>query len=197
MPFQNVKPILSIGSPMSSMKLLLTVAASSRPKYRSFFLALLRPFVHGGEYSICYRCYERFYRAILRMSDLNADWVSVKELATGDAYRLERSFRPELVIDGGGNIGLFTLRAAAMAEPDTHPPTVVICEPLPRNIEQIRRHLAMNQVEAKVMPNCLGNSARTIPFYCRQANQSSFDSSEAYDSVMEIDVVTMQDAIGD
>jgi FkbM family methyltransferase len=196
MALSNVKSILQIGSPSSSLKLLLTISAFSRPRYRSLALALLKPFVHNGEFSIRYRCYERYYEVYLRMSDLNADFLSTRELCVNDTYNLDRNFNPDLVIDGGGNIGLFTLRAAACAPSRSTPAKFVLCEPLPRNIEQIQKHLEGNGVQAEIMACCLGGTRRTIPFYCRAANESSFDPVKPYDSVMEIPVLLLQDAIG-
>ena len=72
----------------------------------------------------------------------------------------------------------------------------VVCEPVPQNLEQIRFHLALNGLQAQILPACLGGTPRTIPFYRREANQSSFDSTKPYASVMEIPVVRLQDAIG-
>ena len=40
--------------------------------------------------------------------DLGSDLFSMLELGVRDTYFLDRSFHPDLVIDGGGNIGLFT-----------------------------------------------------------------------------------------
>ncbi len=192
MAFSNVKNILRIGSPLSSLKLLLVVTLFSRPKVKTLAQGLLRPFVHDGAISIRYRCYERFFQSFLRTSDLQADYLSTRELCVNDIYYLDRDFKADLVIDGGGNIGLFSLRAAA-AYPSVK---ITICEPLPRNIEQIRRHLEVNNVQAEILPNCLGGTRRTIPFYCRGANESSFDATGPYESVMEIPVVLLQDAIG-
>jgi FkbM family methyltransferase len=192
MAFPNVKRILRIGSPLSSLKLLLVVTFYSRPRFEALAHALLRPFVHNGMISIRYRCYERFYKTFLRTADLQADYLSTRELCVNDIYHLDRNFKPDLVIDGGGNIGLFSLRAAA-AYPSAQ---IVICEPLPRNVEQIQRHLEGNGVQAEILPNCLGGTRRTLPFYCRGANESSFDAAEPYDKVMEIPVVLLQDAIG-
>jgi FkbM family methyltransferase len=172
---------------------------SSRPKYREFALGLLRPFIHDGEVSIRYRCYERFYRTFLRTSDLSADLLSTSELCFRDIYHLDhdRNFAPDLVIDGGGNIGLFTLRAAASLPSNSKKTTkLILCEPLPRNIKQIQRHLDINGIEAEIQPYCLGGTRRTIPFYCRAANESSFDGHDPYDHVMDIGVVLLQDAIG-
>jgi FkbM family methyltransferase len=196
MPFPNAKRILKMGSPLSSLKLLLTVSISSRPKFRALSLTLLRPFVHDGEFSIKFRCYERFYKTFLRMSDLSADFLSTRELCVNDIYHLDRTFAPDLVIDGGGNIGLFTLRAAAALPIKKTLTTLIVCEPLPRNIKQIQKHLDVNRVQAEILPYCLGGTRRTIPFYCRGANESSFNSDEPYDSVIDIPVVLLNDAIG-
>ena len=192
MAFPSVKRILQIGSPVSSFKLLLIVTLYSRPKFKTFAQALLRPFIHGGVISIRYRCCERFYQTYLRTSDLQADYLSTRELCVNDIYYLDRNFKADLVIDGGGNIGLFSLRAAA-AYPSAK---IIICEPLPRNIEQIQRHLDLNGVRAEILPNCLGGTRRTIPFYCRGANESSFDAAEPYEKIMQIPVILLQDAIG-
>jgi FkbM family methyltransferase len=133
---------------------------------------------------------------MLRMGDLSADFLSIKELALGDVYKVEAGFKPDLVVDGGGNIGLFTLRAAAMTRPGEPGPRMVIVEPVPRNIAQIRKHLALNGIDAEVLPNCLGGTAREITFYCRGANESSFDSSLPYDSTTQIGVLRLQDVVG-
>jgi FkbM family methyltransferase len=192
MAFPNVRRILQIGSPLSSLKLLLATTFYSRPQFKALAHALLQPFIHKGTISVRYRCYERFYETSLRMSDLQADYLTTRELGVNDVYRLERDFMPDLIIDGGGNIGLFSLRAKA-AYPAAK---IVICEPLPRNIEQIRKHLDLNKVQAEILPNCLGGTRRTIPFYCRRANESSFDAADPYEKIMEIPVVLLQDAIG-
>ena len=113
-------------------------------------------------------------------------------LCVTDIYLLERDYKPDLVVDGGGNVGLFSLRAAA-AYPATK---IVICEPLPRNIEQIQRHLDENDIQADILPKCLGGTRRTIPFYCRGANESSFDAVVPYDSVLEIPVILLKDVVG-
>ncbi len=196
MPFQNVGPIFGIGSPLSSLKLLPAAAASSRPRSRELCHRLLQPFLHEGEFSIRYRCYERYLTAMLRMGDLSADFLSVKELALGDVYQVERGFKPDLVIDGGGNIGLFTLRAWAMTPPGKPAPRMIVVEPVPRNIAQIRKHLALNGIDAEVLPNCLGGTAREITFYCRAANESSFDPALPYDSSTAIGVLRLQDVVG-
>jgi FkbM family methyltransferase len=195
--FDNVKGILNIGSPLSSYKLLLMQGALSRPKYGSLFRSLLRPFVSNGRITVRYRCHDRSLKSFVRASELESDFYSIRELGVNDVYSLDLAFHPDLVIDGGGNIGMFTLRASAglQSAGDTSV-RYVICEPVPGNVEQIRTHLAVNGLEAEIKPVCLGGTPGIIPFYIREANQSSFESDKPYRSVIEIPVITLADAIG-
>jgi FkbM family methyltransferase len=195
MAFENVSSILRMGSVSGSFKLLLIAASSSRPKYRAFCLKLLRPFTTNGEVLLQYRCYGRNVRSFVRLSDLSSDLRSVFELSIRDTYNLDFGFQPDLVIDGGANIGLFTIRTAAGLAGKS-PVKFVVCEPLPRNVEQLQKHLALNNIEAEVMAGCLGGERRSIPFYCRAAIHSSFDPHKPYTSVIDMPVYTLQDAIG-
>jgi FkbM family methyltransferase len=198
MAFENARRILSIGSVSSSYKLLLMQGASSRPALGGMFRALLQPFVKDGRIAVQYRCRNRMVKSFVRVSELESDFYSTRELGVDDIYPLDSAFHPELVIDGGGNIGLFTLTAAACLEASGDASAkLVVCEPVPTNIERIKEHLALNGVTATVMPVCLGGSLRVIPFYCREANQGSFDSVKPYTSVIEIPVVTLKDVIGE
>jgi FkbM family methyltransferase len=156
-------------------------------------MALLRPFIRDGEVAIHYRCRDRRYVVHIRMADYQSDWMSVFELAAKGIYPIDTGFAPDLIIDGGGNTGVFTLLASA-----TFPTArVVVCEPVPRNLLQIDKHLRMNRVNANVMPVCIGGSRRSIPFYIREANQGSFDSGIPYSSQIDVDVVTLASLVRD
>lgn len=197
MAFQNLKKIVSIDSPLNSWKLMLITALFTRPKFRTVSLMLLRPFIHNGMVPVHYRCNGRNLQILIRVSDLPSDFLSFLELGVSDSYELDHKFHPDLVIDGGGNIGLFTLRAATTeASLGGSPIKFVICEPLPRNVEHIERHLERNHVEAEILQGCLGGTRRSIPFYCREAIDSSFDSEKPYTSVIDMPVYLLQDAIG-
>jgi len=150
-------------------------------------MALLRPFTQKGEIPVRYFCNERPYTAYIRVSDLGSDWQTVNEIAVRRVYGTCSGFEPDLVIDGGGNIGLFTLFAAA-----TFPSAkILVCEPVPHNLVQIEKHLRRNHVTADVLPVCIGGTQRTIPFYVREANQGSFDSSLPYSSQIDVEVITL------
>ena len=62
-----------MGSLLSSYKLLLISASRTRPRFRALCLKLLQPFIKNGEVSLQYRCYDRFLRTFVRMSDLESD----------------------------------------------------------------------------------------------------------------------------
>jgi FkbM family methyltransferase len=188
MAFPQARTILKAGlPPLSTLKLLIMAAAGSRPRYRKVCLALLRPFTHHSEVAIHYFCHARRYVVLVRIADLESDWYSVNEIAVRKIYSIDPGFVPDLVIDGGGNTGLFTLFAAA-AYPSA---AIVTCEPVPRNLRQIEKHLRINGVTAEVQPVCIGGSERKIPFYVREANQGSFDPELPYSSRIDVGVVTL------
>ena len=109
------------------------------------------------------------------------------EVGVRHVYNLDPAFTPDLVVDGGGNIGLFTLTAAAL-----YPRARIrTCEPVPWNLAQIRKHLEQNQMSTELLEVCIGGHPRCIPFYCREANQSSFDPGKPYASEMEVPVMTL------
>ena len=196
MAFQNLKSLTSIRSPLSSWKLVLVAGTFTRPKFRALWRFLLKPFVHNNEISIRYWCVHRYLRMILRGTDLSSDFQAALELCAHDDYRLDLGYHPDLVIDGGGNIGLFTLRVAAMEALMSKPPRFVIYEPLPHNSDHCQRHLDLNGVKAEIVNACLGGTRRSIPFYCRGAIDSSFDPAKPYDRVVDVPVHLLKDAIG-
>jgi FkbM family methyltransferase len=194
MAFPQARIILKAGlPPLSAFKMLVIAASCTHPRFRGVCMALLRPFIRDGEVAIHYRCRDRRYVVHIRMADYQSDWMSVFELAAKGIYPIDTGFAPDLIIDGGGNTGVFTLLASA-----TFPTArVVVCEPVPRNLLQIDKHLRMNRVNANVMPVCIGGSRRSIPFYIREANQGSFDSGIPYSSQIDVDVVTLASLVRD
>lgn len=188
MAFPQARIILKAGlPPLSAFKMLVMAASVTRPRFRSICMGLLRPFIREGEVAVHYRCRERRYAVQIRMADYQSDWMSVFELAAKGVYPIDTGFAPDLIIDGGGNTGLFTLLASA-----TFPAArIVVCEPVPRNLLQIEKHLRVNRVSADVMPVCIGGSERSIPFYVREANQGSFDPGIPYRSQIDVGVVTL------
>ena len=191
--FPNARPILKRGPSLNTYKLLLLAAASSRPGLRTLSFALLRPFIHHGDVAIRYKCQGRSYTVFIRMDDVYSDYLSVYELEVRHIYHIDPDFAPDMVIDCGGNTGLFTLDAAARY-PSAR---IVVCEPVPRNLDRIRRHFQSNNVVAEVLPVCIGGRRRVIPFYVREANQGSFEPNKPYTSKLEVEVLSLTDVLRD
>ncbi len=191
MAFPNASRILRRGISLDTLKFLAMAGASSRPRYRGAFTSFLKRFARDGKVPVHFSSGGRNLSAQVRMSELGSDWMSVYELGIMKIYRLDPAFCPELVVDGGGNTGIFTLVASSV-----YPGAkILICEPVPHNIAQIQSHLKLNGVDAELRPVCIGGSRRTIPFYVREANQGSFDSHKPYRSVIEVGVVPIADLV--
>lgn len=190
---------MHIGSLLSTWKLLLIAASFSRPHLRGLCLLLLRPFVRkDGTIQVQYRCAAQYLKVCLRKADLESDFQSFIELGAYDSYHVDHEFCPDILIDGGANIGLFTLRTVAeqSARGNTSMRSVLF-EPMESNVVQIQRHLNANQIKAEIMQGCIGGTRKSLHFYCRGAIDSSFDPEKPYQSVIEVPVYRLQDAIGD
>lgn len=187
----NAKCILQSGLSLDTYKLLLMAAARSRPRQKGVCLSLLSPFVKSGEVPVHFAAFGRKLTSSVRLSELESDWLSIHELGFQHIYRIERAFAPDLIIDGGGNTGMFTLTASA-AFPAAK---VLICEPVPANIAQIKKHLEINAVNAEILPVCIGGSPRKITFYVREANQGSFEADKPYRSTLDVDVATLAELV--
>ena len=189
--FPILRSILHLGISLTTLKLAVTAASMTRAWLRPSCLWVLKRFERNGRIWLRFRYPRGTHRVAMRLPDLESDFCSVRELMVEQIYRVPPGFVPTLALDGGGNIGLFTLWALG-AYPGVR---VLICEPVPRNIAQIREHLAVNGVDAQVFAGCLGGAPRKIPFFCREANQGSFDGQQPYDSVVEVPVVTLDGLI--
>jgi FkbM family methyltransferase len=193
MAFTQAKRILGADLPVGSKwKLLLMQASTSRPQTRCLCMSLLRPYIRNREVSVAYKCSGRPYTALVRIGHLSSDLFTFGELAVRSVYRLNTSFVPDVIVDAGGNIGLFSLRAAA-AYPSAK---IVICEPVPQCVEQIRKNLLLNGVSAEVLSVCLGGGERRIPFYVREAVGSSFNPEKPYTTQIDVEVIRLQDILG-
>jgi FkbM family methyltransferase len=152
---------------------------------------LLKPFIHEGKVRVDYEFLGRPLTAFVRVDDTSSDFGILYEQAVCNAYRLDLDLRPELIIDGGGNVGMFTLSAIAL-NPDAR---IIVCEPVPRNITQMREHFAINGVRAEILQVCIGGSRRKLRFYEREAGQGSTDPAKSFTNTFEVEVVTLDDVI--
>jgi len=102
-------------------------------------------------------------RLNLRKEDI-ADYLVGGEVVNG--FYDVPNFTPDLIVDGGANIGLFSVFAAA------HFPNVpIVCyEPQPANVKQLRTNLKANEIGANIVTAGLWSHPTTLYF----RNQSSY-----------------------
>lgn len=182
--FTRARAIMDALSGLSKVKILLATLASSRPRVRPLAHGLLRLMAPGARISYKYKIGNCDRIGFLRWEHLDSDLQSALELAVGDTYRLEHLPRPDFIIDGGANTGMFSLAAAARW-PDV---PIVAFEPVPVNLDAIRRHLDANRVGplVRVEPAALAGADGSSRFYVREANQGSFSALQPGDKPIDV-----------
>ncbi|MBI3870625.1 MAG: FkbM family methyltransferase [Verrucomicrobia bacterium] len=148
---------------------------------------VLKMLSEQGRLDVRFSLQDQERRAFLRLSELPFDLQSFMELAVGDCYRLAELPTPDLIVDGGGNTGMFLLAAQARW-PRAR---LISCEPVPQNLELLQEHARINRLHVDAMGVCLGGRSGETAFYCREANQGSFSPELAYDRVISVDVVPL------
>jgi FkbM family methyltransferase len=155
-------------------------------------LAQIRDDRPSADFSIHYRKFGLSRRAKVRGKHLRSDLQSVLELAAGDCYHLaDVSWEPDVVIDGGGNSGLFSLAASAR-----WPASQLKCfEPMPDNVRLIAQQLESNDLarQVELVPAALGNRPGRAQFFVRDANQGSMDASLEFREAIDVPVTRLWD----
>ena len=188
MHFDNLRAVLRTGADTPSrVKLALAAAITSRPWLRPVGFPLLRSLSADSGFWVRYHKNGAVLRVALRPSDLNSDLQTFYETGCGNCYCLPQAFEPEIVIDAGANVGLFTLLALTLW-PKCR---VIACEPDPRNLKQLQLHLRENGMTADIVAGCLAGRPGAVRFYCRAANQGSFDSTLPFHASIEVPVTTL------
>jgi FkbM family methyltransferase len=182
--FTRARAVITTLSGLSIVKVLLAVLANSRPHARPFALGLLMLLAPGSRVSYKYKIGDSKLIGFLRRKDIDSDLQSALELAIADRYRLNQIPRPDFIVDGGANTGLFSLDVA------TRWPGVPIVafEPAPSNLEAIRSHLEANHLEnfVRVEPVALAGVDGSKHFFLRDANQGSFSADLPADHAIEV-----------
>jgi FkbM family methyltransferase len=172
MAFGNFKSMLSAGESFrDKFVLALAVASRSRPGLGKFLKYPLRLLSEDGSLHFAYKesATRQTTLGLIRLDYLGSDVLTFLELGARDCYRVPRDLCPCLVVDGGANLGLFTL-GMARRWPEAK---YVLCEPLPDNVRAISQNLADNNVSAQIEPCCLGKETSSARFKLGDANSGS------------------------
>jgi FkbM family methyltransferase len=192
--FENLRGVLKHAADApSSVRLALAAGFSSRASARPAAGFLLRRLSAHDRIDFRYRQHGRVLSAALRMAALQSDLLGFYEVVVYDCYRVPSWFHPLTVIDGGANVGFFTL-SAATRWPGAK---VIAVEPLPENADLIERNLAANGLNAEIIRAALSAKAGTTQFYIRDPNAGSlYREDRTFSDNIEVALVRLSDIYG-
>ena len=134
--------------------------SESRRKLRNILFHWIGWFAWNGQIKIFFRVSGQPLVILLRKGN-RADYLVFGEMVMGGYKIPEDSSRPTAVIDGGANIGLFSLFVHA-----TFPGIKMTCyEPDQDNLEQLRKNLEANNIVAEVVPKALWSRTAELFFH--------------------------------
>ena len=137
-----------------------------REKMRRRFISLLDGCANGGDIEMDLKVSGKPIRFLLRLGNV-ADYLIGGELIWGAYSRPHKT--PDLIVDGGANIGMFSILANAY-----FPSSKIICyEPDKKNLEQLEKNLAVNRIRAEVVPKALWSKETTL-FYHADASYTGY-----------------------
>ncbi|MBX3256529.1 MAG: FkbM family methyltransferase [Chitinophagaceae bacterium] len=128
---------------------------------------------------------------LVRREHFESDYQSLSELVLFNCYKMPVAFQPDIIIDGGGNTGLFTILANKFY-PDI---PILLFEPLVSNMRIIEEHLKINGGKCVPYNGIITNSEGELPFYVRHANTSSFDPKDPYTEVLFVKSFSLQERL--
>lgn len=111
-------------------------------------------------------------------------------------HLMMRAIKPgDTVIDGGANLGYFTLLLSRLVGPSGH---VIAIEPSPPNLAKLRHNLEINKIQnVEVVAKALWpKSGEALPFYLTE--YGGYDSLFSHDKVtgtVEVETITLRDVI--
>lgn len=192
MSFGNLKGVMRVGQSLSSRWALAIAAATcSRVTFRPIGLWLLGRITRRGAVWVRYRSNTATRTIGIRVSQLYADMQAFYEIALHDCYHVKMSCEPEVIVDGGAHIGLFTLQASA----EWPHAAIIAIEPEPRNFRQLVLNLRVNKVSACVLSCCLGGVGGSGGFFCRDALRGSVDSHLPFTMTLSVPIQTLSSIV--
>ncbi len=170
----------------NKFKLIVLAAYTSRRTLRLLLEPIVSGLFHGGLLKIEVRNPASPATKIiifLRKVHFKSDYLSVDELLMYNCYRLPIQITPDIIVDGGGNTGIFTMIVNSVyKEIPIH-----IFEPFKENVDIITKHIKVNDVASSIMHlGVLADKEIDRNFYIRTANSSSFNGDEQYQSKISV-----------
>lgn len=134
--------------------------SNKRRILRAIFFQSIGCFAKNGQIAVTFGVSGTALAILLRKANI-ADYLVFGELVLG-GYKIPSNVsRPHSVVDGGANIGLFTLFASAL-----FPDIELTCyEPDKENLTQLRMNLEANKIKADIIPNALWSDTAELFFH--------------------------------
>ena len=189
MRFPIAREIWKHSHGLNRLKLLAAASTATRPWLKPLAMAYLKNISEDGIFWAEYESAGHMARASFRLSELSSDIYILKEVGVGNCYHIPDGYEPDLIIDAGGNNGMFSL-SALKRWPNAK---LKIFEPVPDNLERIRAHLKANGMSAEIYSHCLGLANGMRTFYGREPEQGSFFTDPPYTHMMDVQVVRLSD----
>ena len=181
----KVKQALRKGYKVSDkFKLLIIAAYSSRPKFRLFTKHLVNSIITKDQkINIALKIPNGYINTSIRWEHFPSDYLSLTEIMIEDCYRILNSRKKyDLIIDGGGNTGLFTVLCNKVYKDVP----ILLFEPVEENIKIIKFHNNINNSNCKIFTGIISLSGGKRDLYIRNDNNSSFDSNQPYTSIQSV-----------
>jgi FkbM family methyltransferase len=137
-----------------------------RKVLRSFFITALNKSARDANIEMRFKLCGKKSIFLMREGNM-ADYLIGGELVWG-AYNPPLK-TPALIVDGGANIGMFSVLAHAY-----FPDVPIVCyEPDKANLRQLERNLSVNGISAEVVPKALWSRETTL-FYHKGASYTGY-----------------------
>ena len=141
-----------------------------RSGMRSRFIAVLHKFSRDGFVQMRFKVRGKQFVFLMREGNM-ADYLIGGELVRG-AYNPPQK-KTTLIVDGGANIGMFSLLAHAY-----FPEVGILCyEPDKANLSQLERNFAANQISAEIVPKALWSKETTLYYHAGASYTGYVDES--------------------
>lgn len=143
--------------------------------------------LHARLYPTTNRCEKRMFVG-------ERTWDAEEREAIGEVLKSSNRSRPFVFVDGGANVGMYSLSTIAQARALSWPIRVVCIEPDPVNLERLRDNLAASAAhEASVAPVALGAERGTVWLEMSATNRGEVKISDA--GTIEVPLMPLADIL--
>jgi FkbM family methyltransferase len=164
------------------VKLLFLAAYTSRPGFRLIINPVIRLLAKGNLIKVSVNSGFGRVVVLLRCPDIESDYLSMTEILLDNCYQFPFDRKFDIIVDGGGNTGLFTV----LCNRDYSETNILLFEPLEKNIEISKIHFKLNNAVAEIKKGIISLNEGEVEFYVRNANNSSLDSGTPYNSTVNV-----------